>query len=804
MPLASGTLLNERYRIERILGQGGMGAVYLAHDDNLGVECAVKENLNVSPESERQFKREANLLASLRHPNLPRVTNHFVLGGQQYLVMDYIEGEDLKERLLRDHPLKEADVVRWAAQICEALAYLHSLNPPVVHRDIKPGNIKLNAQGEAILVDFGIAKATATGSKTTAAASAFTPGYAPPEQYGMGRTDPRTDQFALASTLYALLTGQTPPDSMERLLGNASLTPPEAYRPDLSRPVCEAIVRGMSLKPDDRFATIADFKAVLLGRAPAAAHTPAATVMAGAASAPAPTLKVGATKATQPAPAVPTTTAPAPMPGWVWWAGGAGVVGLVGLVGMGAFLLALAFGTPATTPPPPSPAPATATVPAVSQATNTPPPPATPTDTPAPSAPTATVPPPVVLQADLSASTVIAGDPVTLTWAFANVTEVRIEGVQGVFDPTGQVMVTPTASLTYTLTGLNANTGASVVVVRALTVNPRPQAEQLPGRVAFISNRDGQHYQIYTMNPDGSDVRQVTFDPRDKWSPDWKLGRLQQPVSGPMLAWSPDGTQLLYSANAGVGTGVDLWVVNADGSNPVNLTATTRPDEKGDNYQPVWCASGDIAYTSTRINDTPQIFMMRLEGDRRRRNFSTTRSNPLEFDPVFFPTCQRMFVVTTQNGVPEIWRIFPFRETLTGLWQTFPALAQQSYRTYHSEKTSLNAWVYDPAISPDGRYLAFTREAPDPEGQRIVIVEITESGGQTLQPAALTGSLPPRPRNRDYSASFSPDGRYLVFVSERDGNREIYRMSLTGVDQVNLSNSAAHDVSPVWYLPPTP
>lgn len=797
MPLASGTLLNDRYRIERILGQGGMGAVYLAHDDNLGVECAVKENLNVSPESERQFKREANLLASLRHPNLPRVTNHFVLGGQQYLVMDYIEGEDLKERLLRDHPLKEADVVRWAAQICEALTYLHGLNPPVVHRDIKPGNIKLNAQGEAILVDFGIAKATATGSKTTAAASAFTPGYAPPEQYGMGRTDPRTDQFALASTLYALLTGQTPPDSMERLLGNLDLTPPEAYRPDLSRPVCAAIVRGMALKPDDRFPTVADFKAALLGRAPAGT-TPAATVMAGAASTPAPTIKVAGT---QPTPAVPTTAAPR-LPSWVWWVGGAGTVLLVGV---GTFLLALALGTPAATPPPatltPTLAPASATVPAASLATATAP---LPSETPAPSAPTATVPPPVILQADLSANAISAGDGVTLSWAFANVTEVRIAGVEGVFAPTGQVILTPTESLTYTLTGLNADTGASVVVVRALTVNLRPQGEQLPGRIAFISNRDGQHYQIYTMKPDGSDVRQLTFDPRDKWSPDWKLGRLQQPVSGPLLAWSPDGSQLLYSANAGVGTGVDLWVVNADGTNPVNLTATTRPDEKGDNYQPVWCASGDIAYTSTRINDTPQIFMMRLEGDRRRRNFSTTRSNPLEFDPVFFPTCQRMFVVTTQNGVPEIWRIFPFRETLSGLWQTFPALAQQSYRTYHSEKTSLNAWVYDPAISPDGRYLAFTREAPDPEGQRIVIVEITESGGQTLQPATLTGSLPPRPRNRDYSASFSPDGRYLVFVSERDGNREIYRMSLTGVDQVNLSNNGANDVSPVWYLPPTP
>ena len=163
MPLEIGSLLNGRYRIERILGQGGMGAVYLAHDETLGLPCAVKENLSASKDSERQFRREATLLASLRHHNLPRVTDHFILGDQQYLVMDFVAGEDLKERFARQWSLPEVDVLLWAAQICEALTYLHGLTPPVVHRDIKPANIKLTDEENVMLVDFGIAKASAAG-----------------------------------------------------------------------------------------------------------------------------------------------------------------------------------------------------------------------------------------------------------------------------------------------------------------------------------------------------------------------------------------------------------------------------------------------------------------------------------------------------------------------------------------------------------------------------------------------------------------------------------------------------------------
>ena len=152
MTLEPNTLLNNRYRVLEQLGSGGMGAVYRAHDQNLDVEVAVKENFFVSDESSRQFQREAHLLFELRHPGLPRVIDHFVVEDQgQYLVMDYIQGDDANEVLERNEgPLDEELVVRWGMQILDALKYLHLREPPVIHRDIKPSNIKVTTSGRDI------------------------------------------------------------------------------------------------------------------------------------------------------------------------------------------------------------------------------------------------------------------------------------------------------------------------------------------------------------------------------------------------------------------------------------------------------------------------------------------------------------------------------------------------------------------------------------------------------------------------------------------------------------------------------
>jgi hypothetical protein len=232
----------------------------------------LKENFDASPPAEKQFAREASILFNLRHPNLPMVFDYFSVPGQGlYLVMVYVEGEDLQQLLeRRGEPLPEADVLPWVQQVCDALSYLHSQEPPVIHRDIKPANIKITPQGQAVLVDFGIAKVYDPHLKTTVGARAVTPGYSPPEQYGRGSTDARTDIYALGATLYALLTGAEPPDSVDLLAG--SETPPAALtrlNPKVSMPVENAIKRAMQLDREQRFQSVADFKTALLAAPPA-------------------------------------------------------------------------------------------------------------------------------------------------------------------------------------------------------------------------------------------------------------------------------------------------------------------------------------------------------------------------------------------------------------------------------------------------------------------------------------------------------------------------------------------------------
>jgi eukaryotic-like serine/threonine-protein kinase len=265
MSLQTGTVLNNRYKILEILGKGGMGAVYLALDERLGVQIALKENLVEDAEAIKQFRREAIILANLRHPNLPRVTDHFVIEGQgQYLVMDYIEGEDLRQRMRRINVLPENDVVMIGIAICDALSYLHSLNPVVIHRDIKPGNIKVTSAGKVFLVDFGLAKIVEGSEATTTGARGLTPGYSPPEQYGTARTDPRSDVYALGATLYAVVTGVPPEDGLSIAINQTSLTQIRDHRPKTNRKIASSIENALRVKMEDRFQTALQFKQSLV------------------------------------------------------------------------------------------------------------------------------------------------------------------------------------------------------------------------------------------------------------------------------------------------------------------------------------------------------------------------------------------------------------------------------------------------------------------------------------------------------------------------------------------------------------
>ncbi len=257
--LIPGSLLHKRYRILRTLGKGGMGMVYLAEDGTLNKQVAIKANFSLGEDSADQFLQEAHLLAALHHANLPRVTDYFIEIPYQYLVMDYLPGDDLQTLLEREGRQPLEKVLVWVDQLADALQYMHNQTPPVVHRDIKPANIKLRTDGSAALVDFGIAKAAETAQKTAAGAMGFTPGFAPPEQSGGGRTGPFSDQYALAATLYTMLTGIRPVDSVKRVLENAVIPPARELLPGFPQNVSDALKRALELRPEDRFDSVRDF-----------------------------------------------------------------------------------------------------------------------------------------------------------------------------------------------------------------------------------------------------------------------------------------------------------------------------------------------------------------------------------------------------------------------------------------------------------------------------------------------------------------------------------------------------------------
>ncbi len=280
-PLADGTILRNRYRLTNVVGQGGMGSVYRAEDLRLpGRLCAVKEvqpDPGSSPETitqmQAQFLREASILAQLDHPNLPKVSDFFADGGREYLVMDYVPGKDLQQILSEEREngrlLSSKIVLGWAAQIMDALDYLHRQNPPVLHRDIKPANIKLTPDNRIKLVDFGLVKLMAADdSRTiTVVQGRGTARYTPLEQYGgdSSHTDVRSDIYALGATIYHLLTDVPPPDARYRFLQPGTLRPPHLLNPDIQPHVSEAIMWAMEMHPSERPSSINEFRQALAG-----------------------------------------------------------------------------------------------------------------------------------------------------------------------------------------------------------------------------------------------------------------------------------------------------------------------------------------------------------------------------------------------------------------------------------------------------------------------------------------------------------------------------------------------------------
>ena len=278
-PLPLGTVLRSRYKVIDLVGQGGMGAIYLTQDLRLeGRQCAVKEvilqpafDASTQAQARAQFHREASVLARLDHPNLPKVSDYFSEEGRDYLVMDYVPGEDLRQIMRQaqeeERFLEERQVLAWTEQICDALEYLHSQDPPVLHRDIKPANLKLTPEGRIKLVDFGLVKLLEPDESRTMTIlqGRGTVQYTPLEQYGgdMGHTDVRSDIYSLSATLYHLLTNQPPLDAKQRFLYPGTLPAPRELNPSLSPTTERAILSAMAMHPDQRPASAAEFRRII-------------------------------------------------------------------------------------------------------------------------------------------------------------------------------------------------------------------------------------------------------------------------------------------------------------------------------------------------------------------------------------------------------------------------------------------------------------------------------------------------------------------------------------------------------------
>jgi serine/threonine protein kinase len=266
--LAPNTLLQDRYLVARLLGQGGMGAVYQATDRKFGNAVALKETFYSDANLRKAFSHEARLLNRLRHAALPVVTDYFAISDKQFLVMQYIPGKDL-EQLLHERKTSgqgvflTSQVLRWADQLLDALEYLHSQKPEIIHRDIKPQNLKLTPRGEVILLDFGLAKGIVTHqSHESQSIRGYTPNYAPLEQIRGTGTDARSDIYSMGATLYHLLTGEMPPDALTRiaaiLMGQADpLKPIHEMNPEVPSMVAAVIEKAMAAHPDQRYPTAA-------------------------------------------------------------------------------------------------------------------------------------------------------------------------------------------------------------------------------------------------------------------------------------------------------------------------------------------------------------------------------------------------------------------------------------------------------------------------------------------------------------------------------------------------------------------
>jgi len=659
-----------------------MGAVYRAVDESLGVDVALKENLFTTEDYARQFRMEAIILAAIRHPNLPRVTDHFVIDELgQYLVMDYIDGYDLRQYLEKDGPISEAEAVRIGAAACDALSYLHSRKPPILHRDIKLGNIKIANDGQIYLVDFGLAKMGWEHEETMTGARAMTPGYSPPEQYGSARTDARTDVYSLGATLYAALTGIIPEDSLIRAVDGVSLTPLREHRPEVSPRLAAVIEKALEINSVNRYQSAKVFKQALLGESEPLSENPKPQTLPRSAH-----RKPGDESSSSSIS--------------FWRLSGFFIIMLIIVVGTIWFtplnqnLFQLGLSPQPTSIITQTPM---ATRRILATASHTP------------------------LNSLLLNSRTVASPSSTRT---------------AVHTPTRTPTRTPTATIPITATFEPSVTP---------TIVPAQATGQGGGlsEIAFAS-KDGKVSQIFSIKADGTDLKRLTSLPAGACSPDWSPdGRQlifvspciekasQYPDSGLFIldletgevmalpfdpagdfepAWSPDGQKIAFTSLRD-GT-LQVYVFNFSDSSLTNLTSGSATQSR----YPAWSPdSSRIVYTVLRIG-LLQIWSMFADGSQKQQ-LVRTGGTFSEYLPSWSPDGTFLLFSQTNDII------------------TVPsALIRFDLQTGNSSQLPIPRPVVDVDFSPDGQWIAY--ETTDTKNPDIYICQLLECVPQRLTTAS--------------------------------------------------------------------
>jgi eukaryotic-like serine/threonine-protein kinase len=651
--LITGSTLQNRYRIISLRAQGGMGAVYRAHDQRLGIDVAVKETIPIPGLSDelvqqlrKQFQQEGTTLARLNHPNLVRVTDFFEEDGNAYLVMSFIDGESMGSRIQHAGMISEAQVLIWATQLLGALEYCHRNG--VVHRDIKPANIIIQPDGQAVLVDFGLVKMWDPHDPRTRTAihNVGTPEYAPPEQYDpRGHTDPRSDIYSLAATLYHALAGQAPPTATMRVVDPGTLRPIRALRGDISVKTDNVLLRGMELRPNDRYQSASEMLIAIQGQAsplatrPVSTTLPPTTVLEGGTAS-----QIGTARVDQ-----------------HWWR--YGIIGAILIISILVIRSITTSDSPVTPTAPPLLVVITTTTES-HDVTNTPPmpnkgttitpPPVTtvaPSDTPTPTR-TAV---PIITDTPTPTPTPTATDTPTPPPLTGKVVFAYDRKPVGMIDKQNEIYVLDLAS------------GAQQQLTNDAIPDWNPAWSPDGGNITWVSERNG-NFDIWMMQADGVGQRPV----------------IQLPAWDDAPAWSPDGRQIAFVSTGqtgGVGN-AEIFVVNGDGTVLKRLTTNTQKED-----YPTWSPSGtQLAFSSARDGGM-RIYAMDTDGGHSR----ILTSGPLDEHPRWSPDGQWIVFVHRSERSPygDLWLV---RADGGGLIQL----------------TSDGAAAC-PGWSPDSQYVIFSR-----------------------------------------------------------------------------------------------